>query len=462
MPVSVESMQTWCRTLLETTSQPSTVSLEQFLADIPTLESLSDVPAGTPVLIRGDLDAKPGEKIGDGDIRLRSLVETLKYGQERQWKQIVFGHIGRKPEGSLDKVAVRIGELLGCEVALIDDWVDESGTGVSDQAAQQIKELAPGSVVVLQNTRKYDIERVLWKAEPDDVDEAAAKLAPFCNEVAEKLADVYVNEALAAGSMDSSSTVVPAAMRRVAFGKYIRSEFSGPMQQCLKAGLVVFSGIKIDKMDDLEAMINRGAIRMVISAGSLAMALLKAEAELAGRQLSLGVAEDDAHAGKPYYIPRERIEQAKQMLADGKEKGIEFVLPIDFTLGDERHVDQMEPGDQQFDIGPKTTALFEEKVGQFIESAGSEAVAFHNGVFGMFEDTRFEAGTRNFVAQLKRMTDAGVKVYIGGGEGGKSLDRYGEPDWVTHCFTAGGTVLNALGSNPVPYLVALRMAATQG
>ena len=48
------------------------------------------------------------------------------------------------------------------------------------------------------------------------------------------------------------------------------------MQQCLKASLVVFSGIKIDKMDDLEAMINRGAIRMVISAGSLAMALLKA------------------------------------------------------------------------------------------------------------------------------------------------------------------------------------------
>ena len=51
-------------------------------------------------------------------------------------------------------------------------------------------------------------------------------------------------------------------------------------------------------------------------------------------------------------------------------------IDIDFTLGDERHVDQMESGDQQFDIGPKTTALFEEKVGQFIETAGSGAVAF--------------------------------------------------------------------------------------
>ena len=33
------------------------------------------------------------------------------------------------------------------------------------------------------------------------------------------------------------------------------------------------------------------------------------------------------------------------------------------------------------------------------------------------------------------------------------------PDDVTHVFTAGGTVLNALGGEPVPYLVALAMAS---
>ena len=54
------------------------------------------------------------------------------------------------------------------------------------------------------------------------------------------------------------------------------------------------------------------------------------------------------------------------------------------------------------------------------------------------------------------MTDAGIKVYIGGGEGGTALEKYGQPNWVTYCFTAGGTVLNALGSEPVPYLVALQ------
>jgi phosphoglycerate kinase len=80
----------------------------------------------------------------------------------------------------------------------------------------------------------------------------------------------------------------------------------------------------------------------------------------------------------------------------------------------------------------------------------------------MFEDPRFEEGTKRFISQLKRMKDAGVEVYIGGGEGGTALDRYGKPDWVTHTFTAGGTVLNALGANPVPYLQALKMAADRG
>jgi phosphoglycerate kinase len=79
----------------------------------------------------------------------------------------------------------------------------------------------------------------------------------------------------------------------------------------------------------------------------------------------------------------------------------------------------------------------------------------------MFEDPRFENGTKNFMPQLKRLKDAGVEVYIGGGEGGAAMEKYGSPDWITHCFTAGGTVLNALGSAPVPYLQALYMAAKE-
>ena len=45
--------------------------------------------------------------------------------------------------------------------------------------------------------------------------------------VSEKIARVYVNEAFSAGSLDASTTVVPAAMNRVALGKYVAGEFDG-------------------------------------------------------------------------------------------------------------------------------------------------------------------------------------------------------------------------------------------
>jgi phosphoglycerate kinase len=460
MTVSSKDMQAWCETLLAGRSASPDMTLADYLDAIPGLGSLEDLPSGTPVLVRGDVDAKPGPQIGDGDIRLRSMVDTLQFGRQNGWKQIVFGHIGRKPEGSFAKVAKRLGEIIECDVPIISDWLEESTLTILPAVFDQIAAAQAGAVIMLENTRKYEIERSLWKAKPADLPALAPKLAKLANEFA-KLSTTYVFEALSAGSLDACSVVVPAAMDRVALGACVESEFVGPMARCLDAQLVIFSGLKIDKLDDLEAMVNRGKIRQVFAAGSLAMALRKAAADLDSKQCCLGAAEDAANQDKPFYIPPARVDQAKRMIEGGRKKGIDFVLPIDSVIAGGTVVDELKPTDQQFDIGPKTSALFEEKVGQFLAAGTPGKVAFHNGVFGMFEDPKFEQGTKRFIPQLKRMTDAGVEVYIGGGEGGTALEKYGQEDWVTHVFTAGGTVLNALGSEPVPYLVALRAAAMQ-
>ncbi|MBC7353223.1 MAG: phosphoglycerate kinase [Thermogutta sp.] len=365
---------------------------------------------------------------------------------------------------SLDKVCKRLGEILGCEIKFIPDWFDPASLTIRPELVEAVKAAKPGDFILLENTRKYDIERVLWKAKPADIPNLAEKLAKVANEFAEKVARVYVHEAFSAGSLDTSSVVVPAAMDKVALGEYAYGEFSGPLADCLNAQLVISSGLKIDKLDDLQAMIDRGKIRWVFTAGSLAMGLIKAAHQLDGKDFCIGVQEDPAHKDQPYYIPPERIEQAKKMIAEGRQKGIQFVMPVDFVLQDGRVATTLGPQDQQFDVGPATLDLFEKKIGEFLEWAktlNEPAIAFHNGVFGKFEDPRFEAGTKRFMAQLKRMKDAGVRVYVGGGEGGKALELYGQPDWVTHNFTAGGTVLNALGSEPVPFLVSLEMAATK-
>jgi phosphoglycerate kinase len=126
MAVTEKEMIVCCETLLAGKAAAADLTLPDYVRDIPGLASLEDVPSGAPVLVRGDLDCEPGPNVGDGDIRLRSMVDTLAFGRKRGWKQIVFGHIGRKPEGSLAKVAKRLGELLQCDVPLVRDWLDES------------------------------------------------------------------------------------------------------------------------------------------------------------------------------------------------------------------------------------------------------------------------------------------------------------------------------------------------
>ena len=331
MSITTASMAAWCRKLLGGDSNAPKLTLEEYLKSIPRMGCLSKLPSGTAVLIRGDVDAKPGATVGEGDIRLRSMKDTLKFGQERGWKQIIFGHIGREPEKSLAKVAARLGEILGCQVTFIEDWLDPATTTIKDEAAKTIAQSPAGSVIMLQNTRKYDVERVLWKAKPADVDKLAEKLAKLANEFAEKVAKVYIHEAFSAGSLDASSVVVPAAMDKVALGKYEAEQFDGHLKECMNAQMVIFSGLKIDKLDDLEAMIARGKIRKVIAAGSLAMALKKAAAELDGGQFNLGPIRRPGPQGQAV-LHSARTDRAGQ--EDGQprvaQKGMEFVMPDGF------------------------------------------------------------------------------------------------------------------------------------
>ena len=246
---------------------------------------------------------------------------------------------------------------------------------------------------MLENTRKYAIETALWKAKPADLPAIAPKLAKLANEFAEKLSKYYVFEALSAGSLDACSVVVPAAMERAVLGEYVRQEFDRPDDPLPRraAGRLQRPQDRQARRpgsDDQPRQDHARVLRRLAGDG----AAQGGRASSTARSYCLGVAEDPAHKDKPYYIPPERIEQAKRMIADGRKKGIKFVLPVDSVIQDGSVVDELRPGDQQFDIGPKTSELFEQEVGEFLKLDG--AVAFHNGVFGMFEDPRFEEGTR--------------------------------------------------------------------
>lgn len=467
MSISTEKMQQWCEKLIAKGGDIPT--LEQCLDAIPTLDSLGSLPAGTRVLVRGDTDVTFDEKgVPDDDSRLRALVDTLSFGHKRGWVQILYGHRGRDPKLSLEPVAESLQGLLAeaglpdRKLPLVEDWMNNDTGEILPGAKEAVAKAKPGDILLLQNTRKYPLEQSLWKVKPPELADLVPKLVAYANGMRE-LAGVHVNEGFAASNRDLSSTIVPAVMEQSALGAYIGSELRTHLRECRKAEVVIFSGMKLEKLDDLQAIINRGQTRDVISAGLLAVALLKADADLAGRPFEMGMYGDSSHK---LYIGPEWVEKCKAMLTMARSNGVEFTLPVDFILAGGGSSDTIPQGGGQLDVGPKTIALHQQKCSEFIahhqERVGQgqpPMVVFHNGVFGKFEEEQYAEGTRKFIGELKRMTEAGLKTYVGGGEGGAALHRYGDDSWVTHCFTAGGTILKALGTEPIPYVKALTMAA---
>ncbi|MCH9032405.1 MAG: phosphoglycerate kinase, partial [candidate division Zixibacteria bacterium] len=301
------------------------------------------------------------------------------------------------------------------------------------------------------NTRRYEIERIMWKLRPADFDSVVRPLYSLATEIYENVSSVLINEALAASNFDFSSSILPLVMDKVALGFHINTELRKHVTGAREATLVVFSGIKIDKLDDLENIIDRGKLRMIISAGSVAMALKKAQAQLDGGDFHIGLAQEDENAMS--YISTKRIEQAKRIIRKCNNSEINVVLPIDFVLDDGTVSGEIPENRLQFDIGPKTRVLFSLKLDEFANS-GENLAMFYNGVFGKFEDERFANGTKAFIGELRSLTERGVRTYVGGGEGRMALLKYGKLEDVTHAFNAGGTILKSLGNKHIAYLKA--------
>ncbi len=199
-----------------------------------------------------------------------------------------------------------------------------------------------------------------------------------------------------------------------------------------------------------------GQLKLIIAAGSLAMALRKAQAQIEGSDFSLGRAESDPEYAA--YISLNRIEQARRILKKCSEKRIKVVLPVDYILEDLTVSSTIPDGGAQLDIGPDSQTEITKAIRDYInERQGSDppAVMFYNGVFGKFEEPNFEAGTKAFIPLLKELTDAGVLTFVGGGEGRAALEKYGSLKDVTHAFTCGGTVLKSLTNQHIGFVKAM-------
>jgi phosphoglycerate kinase len=392
---------------------------------IRTLDKL-DV-AGKRVLLRADLNVP----LRDGKItdlmRIERLTPTIRELADKGAKVIICSHFGRPkgkrvPDMSLGPVAAALGEVLGKRVRFAEDCV-----GVI--AEQAVVRMAPGDVLLLENTRYHPGEE---KNDPG----FAAELA--------KLADIYVNDAFSAAHRAHASTEGVAHLRPAYAGRLMQAEL-----EALEAALgnparpvaAVVGGAKVStKLELLGNLV--GKVNVLVIGGAMANTFLAAQGLPVGRSLQ----EAEMHG------------TAKEILGRAKAAGCEILLPHDAVVAAELRenapnrtvpVEAVPQDVMILDVGPATV---EELRGRL----QALKTLVWNGPLGAFETPPFDAGTTAFARAVAGATKKGqLRSVAGGGDTVSALRHAGVLDDMSYVSTAGGAFLEWLEGKTLPGVAAL-------
>merc|ERR1719261_1466855 len=136
-----------------------------------------------------------------------------------------------------------------------------------------------------------------------------------------------------------------------------------------------------------------------------------------------------------------------------------LIFPVDYTVSDKFGEDGtikegvtfeegVPEGFMGLDCGPKTNALN-------IAAIKESKTIIWNGPMGVFEMSKFEAGTKEMMDAIVEVTKSGTTTVIGGGDTATACKKYGTEDKVSHVSTGGGASLELLEGKVLPGLAAL-------
>ena len=157
-------------------------------------------------------------------------------------------------------------------------------------------------------------------------------------------------------------------------------------------------------------------------------------------------------------VEEDKLELAKELEIKAKEKGVEFILPVDVIVADNFapdansqvvDVENIPDGWMVLDIGPKSIYLLQ-------KSLGDCQTVIWNGPMGVFEFDAFAKGTFAIADTLAQKTDA--ITIIGGGDSVAAVEKAGVADKISHISTGGGASLELLEGKVLPGVAALNEA----
>ena len=387
-------------------------------------KSVEDIDvSGKKVLVRCDFNVKMENGVITSDKRIVASLPTIKYLIDHNAKVILCSHLGRpkgefKPEFSLAPVAKRLGELLGIEVKMAKDVVGES----AKELAASLKE---GEVMLLENVRFHAEE---------------TKNDPEFSKALASLAEIYVNDAFGSAHRAHSSTTGVADYLPAVCGFLIRKELDyigGALENPKRPLVAILGGAKVsDKIGVITNLMDK--VDTLIVGGGMAYTFFAAM----GHSVGTSICEED------------KIDLAKSMMELAKEKGVNFLIPLDNVVGKEYDPnteymtvdsDDSPDGWMGLDIGPKTQKLFSDA----IKGAGT---VIWNGPMGVSEWEHFAAGT---VAVATAIAESGAISIVGGGDSAAAVAKLGFADKMSHISTGGGASLEFLEGKDLPGVVAL-------
>ncbi|MFE9630230.1 phosphoglycerate kinase [Streptomyces sp. NPDC006463] len=396
-------------------------------------ELLAEGVKGKRVFVRADLNVPLAEGTITDDGRIRAVQPTIAKLAASGARVIVASHLGRPkgapdPAFSLAPAAVRLGELLGADVAFATDTV-------GDSAKETVAALADGQVAVIENLRFNAGETA-----KDDAERGA-----FADQLAE-LADVYVGDGFGAVHRKHASVFdLPARLPHAA-GYLIATEV-GVLKKLTdeveRPYVVVLGGAKVsDKLAVIDQLLGK-ADRILIG-GGMAYTFLKA----LGHEVGISLLQED------------QIPQVTEYMKRAKETGVELVLPVDVLVSAEFpdlkgktpatfetvDADGIPEDKEGLDIGPRTRELYASKI------ADAETV-FWNGPVGVFEHPDYAGGT---TAIAQALVDSSAFTVVGGGDSAAAVRTLGfDEKAFGHISTGGGASLEYLEGKTLPGLAAL-------
>ncbi|MFX1676988.1 phosphoglycerate kinase [Paraburkholderia sp. A2WS-5] len=396
-------------------------------ASVPELDDLAARGAlrGKRVFIRADLNV-PLDEQGRvvEDTRIRASLPAIAMCAQAGAAVMVTSHLGRpvegelRPQDSLAPVAVRLSELLGCEVGLVQDWVD----GGFD--------VAPGKVVLLENCRANSGEK-------SNDDALAQKMARLC--------DIYVNDAFGTAHRAEATTEGIARHAGVACaGPLLIAELDA-LGKALDAParplVAIVAGSKVStKLTILKSLATK--VDQLIVGGGIANTFMLA----AGLPIGKSLAEPDL-AG-----------EAREIMDLMAARGASVPIPVDVVCAKTfsatapaavKDVKDIEADDLILDIGPQTAAMLAERLAR----AGT---VVWNGPVGVFEFDAFSHGTETIARAIAASPAFSL---AGGGDTLAAIAKYGIAADVGYISTGGGAFLEVLEGKVLPAVDILQRRA---